>query len=693
MRLGRSRVGAMLGSLLACQGAREVRSGEGGAGGTPAMSLDPAIDIVIDDQTAAAGTRIEAADWRRADPRVIYVRFTDFPRTHPRWSDRSTLVDEMIHAELGLNRIGGGVPDPEPLSMASAYGAIWGAIHVVASLKARDESGSGNHVEFPLFAAGITVMARKLLELDDKRLVDPLTIPHLPLAEIYACADGRHVQMQGHSGRFVEAMLKVGGCMEWCEAASTGLHLLPDRASEEMWRARLSAMFREHPALQWEEQINAAGGACTVCRSRAEWLNVEHADAAGIIVKGVKGPAGAAGREPVPVVPAVRAFAAGPAGSAGAGAQDAGLRSAAPAMPAAKAGANTGLPLAGLRVVDFAIILAGPTCGRTLAELGAEVIKIDAPVRPTSMYGWLDVNRGKRSIALDLTRPTGRDIALRLMAKADVVVENFRAGKMDKLGLGFADAVRRKGDIVYASLNAFDFGGSWAERAGWEHNAQAATGMQMARARDGTPQMVPVPVNDYSTGLLGAYGVLLGLRRARAMGTAVWVGGSLARTASFIQSEELAAAMSGGREHAPAPTQAVRCADGWVRILIETPEDSGKLRQIEASLAGGTCAGLLARLRAEGIPAVQELTVAELQADGSLDAAGLRVSWQHPHWGAMQQIAARPEVSGFASRAGWPAPDPGDNTDEILAGLGYSRPEIADLKRSGAVSERVALFS
>ena len=673
-QLGSSRVGRMLASLLAQQGAREASRS---AASKSTASNVTAVDILIDDRTDAPVTASDIDAWRKQHPTGVYVRFTDFPRAHPRASDRSTLNDELIHAELGLNRIAGQEPDAEPLAMASAYGAIWASVYIAAALMRRDATRRGDTLVVPLFSAGLTVLARRLIGLADPACVDPLTVPHLPLAEIYRCADGRYVQSQGHSGRFVEALMTAAGRMEWSDAASKGLHRLPDRATEAMWAERMTAMFLEKPAMEWERAINELGGACTVCRTDAEWRANEHARAAQIIAA-----PGGAGR-PADAGPGVRIVVS-----------DELPRAKAQAVRPLKGEAANGaeksfLPLAGVRVVDFAIILAGPTCGRTLSELGADVIKVDAAVQPTSMFGWLDVNRGKRSIAIDLKRPAGLAVAHRLVAAADVVVENFRAGKLEALGLGFADAARLRPGIVYASLNAFDFGGPWAGRAGWEHNAQAASGMQVARAKNGVAKAVPVPVNDYSTGLLGASGVLLALREARASGRAVWVGGSLARSATLIRDDQLFA--KGGAK--PLPTRVQRCADGWLRVLLETRAQGNTLSRLAPSLAAMDRAGALQALRAAGITAAPERTVAELLAEESIDNAGLRVKWDHPRWGPLWQVTAAAEATAIANRAGWPAPDPGEDSVAILGDLGYSEAEIDLMLKMKVVSGRVPLFN
>ena len=670
-RLGRSRVGRLFETLLVQQGA--------------AATVDAAkADVVIDDRTGAAGN----APLPGTAANAIVVRFTDFPKSHPLASAPRTLNDELIHAELGLNRLSAGKADgdpsgpygTEPLAMASAYGAIWAAVAAGAALLRRDQTGRGDTIEWPLYSAGLTVLARRLLFPESPAVIDPLALPHLPQAEIYLAADGRYVMSQGHHAGFVEAMMTAAGKHEWSDEAGKGLARLPDRAAEAMWGERMAGMFRERPAMEWENRIVALNGALTVCRTVDEWVANEHAREADIIIE--------EGGRPT-VGPGVRTFVP----------EDL-PRATVPARPiGAQPGAQTGakkdqikpgdLPLAGVKVVDFAIILAGPTCGRTLAELGAEVTKIDPAVRPGSTYGWLDVNRGKRCLAVNLRRAAGLDIARRLVAGCDVLVENFRVGKLASLGLSFEEAARLRPGIVYASLNAFDHGGPWSARAGWEHNAQAASGMQVARAQDGVAKQVPVPVNDYSTGLLGAFGVLMALREARATGRAVRVGGSLARSATFIRDDQLFPHLSANDVR--TATQVIRCADGWVRAEKTAAFDKLPSAFVPG-LAGVSSLEAITKFAAAGVVAVRERILGELAKDRTIDADHLRVNWKHPYYGAMDQIIVHPSQSGVGCALGWPAEDPGEETRSILGELGYGAKEIDIFIKTRVVAERVPLF-
>ena len=208
--------------------------------------------------------------------------------------------------------------------------------------------------------------------------------------------------------------------------------------------------------------------------------------------------------------------------------------------------------------------------------------------------------------------------------------------------------------------------------------------MQVSRSPDGLPRQVPVPVNDYGTGLLGAFGTLLGLYAARQTGLGRRVLGSLSRTATFLQLPELfwdARGDSGpGPVHLPGLVDFVRCTDGWVAAL--RPEGAaGPIAPPPAQ----DCASAVAALRAAGVRCLRAATLADLRSDPRLRDHGYLKVWQHPVWGEMTNVFAHGVSSGFRQRDGWPAPDPGADGEEILAGLGYGRtrsPSCAAAARS-----------
>ncbi|WP_203921314.1 CoA transferase [Rugosimonospora africana] len=623
--------------------------------------------------------------------------------------------DIAIAAELGLNFVAGREPRDEELPVGSSFGAFLAAGYVMAALLRVRRDPSGQRIVVPLAAATLTTVARRLIRAADPALVDPVAGPRLPIASRYACSDGCFVQSGGAYSRFVETFVDVIGRPEWRPEAVQALLGLPTAADEAAWRGRLDAVFLERTADEWERAINDAGGSCTRCRTRAEWLAEPHARESGIVVD--DGTSIRAGR-------AVRVFEAAPDGGSPAprdgGAAQRGDGVAQRGDGVAQRGdtvaehgdgvavarnggglGDSGSPLRGVVVVDLSIVLAGPTCGRALGDLGADVIKVDDPHRPISPYGWLEVNRGKRSILVDLRRDEGREVLWRMLSGADVLLENYRHGKLDQLGFGFADVARACPGIVYASLNAFDVGGPWAARPGWEHNAQAATGMQLALGGWGPgrpPDQVTYPLNDFGTGLLGAYGILLALRRRDATGAAQFVAGSLARTATFISSplfEEQAA------DRAASSVRWLRCPDGYVGVLhsvsgraaSEGGALDGDLIRDAADVAGRAASREEAaeRLRASGFGCVVVRGSAELPDRPWVRDSGLVVEWEHPRWGALRQSRARGWATGFEPSPSYPAHDPGQDTSVLLAEHGYDDVDIRRLVESGAVAS-VPLF-
>jgi crotonobetainyl-CoA:carnitine CoA-transferase CaiB-like acyl-CoA transferase len=491
------------------------------------------------------------------------------------------------------------------------------------------------------------------------------------------------VQSHGTFAHFAAILCQVIGRPEWAASAAAGVTSLASPAETQMWRDRFAAAFLERDALEWERLLNEAGGACTMCRTHDEWRRERAVARAGIVTSAadtasgpdtLTGPAVTISAETGP------ATAAGPAaGTRVSGRLPSSQRNATwPGWPAHGAGS----PLSGVRVLDLCIILAGPTCGRTLAELGADVIKVDSPRRTVSPYGWLDVNRGKRSMLIDLKTAEGLALARELAAGADVVLENFRAGKMAQLGLGYEALLQTRPDLIYGSMNAFDFGSDWAQRAGWEHNAQAGSGMQMARQRDGRPRPVPVPVNDYATGLLAALGILLAVLRRDRTGAPAQVRASLARSATFLQLGNVPS--EAGLARPADDSECLRTADGWIRT------DPDQVSPAEVRDRGSAEAAVL--LRDRGIVAATERTPRDLLNVGWARDEGLIVEWDHPAWGPLRQGMARMRASGFEASPGWPAPDPGEHTAAILRQLGHSQAEIDQLSTAGVVAGRRPLF-
>ena len=538
--------GPMLGMLLADQGAHVIKVERPGgdparsepafatwnrgkrsvtldlktaAGRENAQKLAANADVVIENFRPGVADRlgIGYAELAASNPGLIYCSLPGYGEEHP--SRNEPGWDPVISAETGFypeTGESGGEPLFTPLPIASTFSALLGSVSVGMAINARDKSGKGQRIEVPLHSAMFTAMGSRIIKFNNYEYVDLFDFPRTVMSHPYQCADGRWVYHHGMFERFARQTLTAAGRTEWIDEVTSLFGRPVDSETLEFWQERFAEMFRERTAWQWEADINAQGGACTVCKTVDEWLAHEHAVSAKMVVEVDDAERGKMKQ------PGVQVRLRGTPGVIQGSAPRLGEHTnevladleTAPARPKAGNGSNGDVmsALQGVRVLDLCIILAGPTCGRTLGEFGADVIKIDDPTRILDPIGYIDVNRGKRSIMLNLKTEEGRSVFWKLVESADVIVENNRKSAVERLGLGY-EAVRKvKPDIVYASLNAFGYDGPWSERAGWEQLAQGTSGMQVRRGgRDGKPMLAPYAVNDYGTGLMGAYAVALAL--------------------------------------------------------------------------------------------------------------------------------------------------------------------------------------
>ncbi|MHB1548553.1 MAG: CoA transferase, partial [Acidimicrobiales bacterium] len=231
-------------------------------------------------------------------------------------------------------------------------------------------------------------------------------------------------------------------------------------------------------------------------------------------------------------------------------------------------------PTAGVRVLDLTRVLAGPTCAKTLAEHGADVLHVSAPHLEGGGPFEMETGIGKRQAALDLDDPEQAATLVGLIAGADVFSQGYRLGSLDRRGLSPAQVATVRPGIVYVSENCYGHVGPWAHRPGWEQLGQAATGMSYREGRDGpdgVPRLAPAAVNDYSTGFLAAYGAMMALARRATEGGSWHVQVSLCQTCMWYQrlgdGNDAAAAHLGDVE----PFTAVMDTDDFGTIRYLTP--------------------------------------------------------------------------------------------------------------------------
>lgn len=325
----------------------------------------------------------------------------------------------------------------------------------------------------------------------DGEVLDADPTGRLPLVGLYRASDGGWVQTYGLFPSLRAPTLAVLG--------------LPDDADPD--RAAMAAAVARYPghAADLAEALNAAGAPAALVLSREAW------DAH---------PQGRA----LHALPPVLVERIGDA----------------PPSPPRGGLDGRSRPLAGLRVLDLTRILAGPACGRTLAEHGADVLALSAPRLPTVRRAWIDTAVGKRAAALDFASSDDRPRLDALLADADVFLQNARPGAFARRGLGAEAVAERRPGIVYVSIDTYGQGGGegpWAGRPGFEPLAQASTGWALEHAIDDEPKIVPALPCDYATGYLAALGVLDALARRATEGGSWHVRASLCRTAMWLRDQ------------------------------------------------------------------------------------------------------------------------------------------------------------
>jgi crotonobetainyl-CoA:carnitine CoA-transferase CaiB-like acyl-CoA transferase len=376
------------------------------------------------------------------------------------------------------------------------------------------------------------------------------------------------------------------------------------------------------------------------------------------------------------------------------------------------------LALDGLRVLDLTRLLPGPFCTMLLGDLGADVVKIEErdggdPARSSPLF-WL-INRNKRSLTLDLKSAEGRALFLRLVESADVVVEGFRPGVMDRLGLGYANLAERNPRVVYASLSGFGQGGPYRDRPGHDLNYLALAGVAGYNVgRDGQPVAMPVQVADLGAGTFAAVAILAAVLARQQTGIGQSVDVSLYASAASWLPTLIAPLFAAGQALAPGePVLAgglpqydvYATSDGRYVTLgalepkflwnflshIGRPDlasvgDRSILRAALVEIfASRTMTDWVECLAGVDTCFAPVNTLEEAMQDPQAVALGLFTSVDHPRLGALSQLAPPFAFSGTPTAIRRAPPDLGEHTDLVLGELGLGADEIGALRERNVI--------
>jgi len=667
-----------------------------------ASELIASADVVIENFRPGVMDRLGlgAAAMTAANRRLIYCALPGFGHDDPRAQVKAW--EGVVGAATGAYRPNPDLDAERPvytiIPFSSAYGAFLCAVSVAMALNARARDGVGQRIEIPLFDATFTALGMRGMKVHKH----PEVLPPFNWSRAALCKDGRWVMYVANNTRHL-VFLEETGADEWIKA----------KLPPEDMAARFAELFAKRTSLDWEEFCARIGTECVTCNTSAEWLEHPQSAATKIIdtfddpdLGLFKGPG-------------INVRLSSTPGS---------IRSARPRLDAHRDEILKGLTagsaqpatvysgksevvstmrsaLQGVKVLDLCIILAGPACGRTLAEFGANVIKVDDPRRNPLRFHH-DINRGKRTVLLDLKSEEGIKVLWKLIDQADVILQNYRKDAADRLGISYEAVRARRPGIVYASLNTFGQMGPYAGRPGHEQLGQAVSGMQM-RFGDDRPVLAPFPANDYGTGLMGCYAVALALLERNRSGLGQQVDTALAYTATMLQSSLLQGNVNkqwneprGQRAIGDGPLNRIyKASDGWL-FLAAQPDDlkccagladlAGKsgpeLEQaMEERLLMRSVAAWVDILTKAGIGAhVIICDLERLMEDKLVVSRGLSLTREHDVVGPVTTNGPAVRLSRTPVVPGGPARKPGADAASVLEDIGMGG-ELDRLVKQGVI--------
>ena len=393
------------------------------------------------------------------------------------------------------------------------------------------------------------------------------------------------------------------------------------------------------------------------------------------------------------------------------------------------------LPLAGVRVLDVCQVMAGPYACMLLGDMGADVIKIEPPdggdqtrgsmgfkMKGSDSMGFLNMNRNKRSITLNLKSTAGRDVLLRLVKQADILVENYRPGVVKRLGIDYESMSAINPALVYASISGFGQTGPWASRPGFDLMAQAMSGvMSVTGYPGGPPVKAGVPVADIGCALFATYAMLAAYIGRQATGKGQYIDASLFDSAMAFSVWDISQYWGTGEPPEPlgtanrmsAPYQAVKAADGyfvmgatnqklWTQlcgvlgredllddarfktISLRLANRAALIEALEVSFAKKTSAEWVDEFLNVGIPAGPILSYPQAFESEHGRHRQMRIEIDHPVEGKVPNIGFAVKLSATPQQVRLPPPLLGEHTEAVLAELGIGADERAALEAQGA---------
>ena len=674
-------------------------------------------DICVFSQTPAQLSElgIDPQALQSENRRAIHLRMLPFLETGPLASYPESV--ELLAAEsgVGLTQYANNPVPIDPVFPHLLYiGAIWGAATAVAALVERERSGAGQTVTVTGFHSMLVSMTGNIVHRDGLPY-EPARGDHggrAPFYRLYQCADGEWLFLAALSPAFYTRAFDVLGVLEsLLDGLGGELQTMALPANVGWVTAKVADAFRTQPREVWLERLATAGVPVGPVWPRERWFDHEQVRANEMRVVLEE-----QGRGPVEM-PGISLKLSDSPGRVRWAAPQPGGTAPEPALPADQASSGSaegsgeaprGRPLAGHKVLDLGTIIAGTYAGSLLAELGADVVKVEPPAGDNLRAGALTFagyNLGKRGIVLDLQQPSGLRAFERLVSGADVVTDNYRLGVLERLRIDYDRLARINPQIITASVTGYGAAGPWKDLPGFDPLLQALSGMMDAQGGDGPPVFFSLPVNDVASSAMATLGVVMALFHRSRTGRGQRVATSLAAQSLICQGGELTqfagrpAPRRGGPDFTgPGPTDRYYAVkDGWVRLQAVGDADLRALQNAELLPPGALPTletleeilkeefahqhrdDVVQRLRRSGVPVAAARYPVELRSDSSLAdldilepvdlVDGTRI-WMA---GRYVQFSLSPDNHRK------PPPGLGEHTLEVLLEAGFSDEEVAAL--------------
>ncbi len=677
--------------------------------------------------------RLADPDWLAGtNGRLISCSITAYGKQGP-------LKDEPPIEDLVLARTGvmGGMPGfrPAPVHIVhplpTVGAALFADLGIAAALLARESTGRGRTVETSLMAGALLFHPKVIGEKLARTVFQTHPSGSAPFYSVYECADGNWIQLGcvhvGFMG-IAANLMGIGNLV--AEPRFQGGRGGDTPEDEAELRSSIARVIKTKPQAEWAEAFEEADVPFGPCRMINEGMADPQINHNGMVVTLDDPVLGAVTQMGAPIhLSEMPGAAKGPRPTKAIQGLPEGYPEPLAAAPAASCNPDAP-PLDGVRVLEITNLIAGPTGGRLLADLGADVIKFEPPTgdlsRPIGRTYFYNINFGKRSVSVDTRTEAGKEVAQKIAASADAMLANLRPHATERMGIGAASHP----NLIETHLTGYGWTGPYSKRPGIDPLAQALMGMERAQGGPENPPVFPAQLapTDFTNGAMGALGMILALFARHRTGTVQRVDANLLNAAVVLSSAwftkydgQPVRPLADKEQYGLGPFHRLyRLSDGWIYVVAESeterralcdiadqggadlanaepgdgrhPIDTPFANAMAEALAGRGLAETLAALKQSSVPCVeaQKPDSEHFLDDPHSQANDMVMSRQHPTGGELRIACNYIRFGHTAMPSGRPTPLLGEHTGDVLREIGYDATAIEALYADGVVKTETA---